>query len=427
MSTFSINARSRWSIGWLLISVFSISLLVASLLVYSLFISYRMTVVGNMAKTDGQRIAALAFEHLYSVMRKGGDRAEIDDLIVHIQGHLPGYRLAIIRGEPVIQQFGDRPGQDLLRREDFVLAEVLRTGIDYSGQAGPNQRYVLAIRAKNECLACHTDIQPGAVNGVVDVSVPLAMLEAPITDLAYQVMYVVLGLLFLLFLLIYLILRSWVSRPIQDLAQVVSMLFKARKYGHKVQIGKVWPREVRMLAVNFNLLMRQVRDSHHQLEESSRRDSLTGLFNRRYMDESLDLASKEAELTGRIFAILQIDLDGFKAVNDQHGHAAGDALLLDVGKALQSAIRESEVVARMGGDEFSVLAFFEHRHGAERLAERLRLAVESCTLNFDGQIVHAACSIGVALSSEHDNRLAGVLEAADLAMYKDKASRRHSH
>jgi c-di-GMP phosphodiesterase len=424
MTTFRINTPSRWSIGWLLIVVFGTGLLVASVLVYTMFVSYRMTAVSNMAKADGQRIASLAFEHLYSVMRKGSERAEIDELIQHVQRHLPGYRVAIIRGAPVVRQFGDRPGQDVLRRDDPVLAEVLRTGKDFSGQVGPNQRYVLAIRATGECLGCHADIQPGEVNGALDVNVPLVMLEAPITDLAYQIMYVVLALLFLLFLVIYLILRSWVSRPIQDLASVVSMLFKARDYAHKVQVGKVWPREVRVLAVNFNLLMRQVRESHLRLEESSRRDPLTGLFNRRHMDEAFDLAARDAAVNGRTFAILQIDLDGFKVINDQYGHAAGDALLLSVGKALQSAVRESEVVARMGGDEFAVLAFVENNRGAEQLALRLRQAIESCTLRLNEQIVQAACSVGSALSSEHGNRLADVLEAADLAMYRDKAARR---
>lgn len=424
MTILRINTPSRWSIGWLLVMVFVIGLLLASVLVYSMFVSYRMTAVSNMAKADGQRIASLAFEHLYSVMRKGSERAEIDDLILHVQRHLPGYRVAIIRGAPVVRQFGDRPGQDVLRRDDPVLAEVLRTGQDYSGQTGLNQRYVLAIRTTSECQACHAGIQPGDVNGVVDVSVPLAMLEAPITDLAYQIMYVVLALLFLLFLLTYLVLRGWVSRPIQELAHVVSMLFKARDYGHKVQVGRVWPREVRILAVNFNLLMRQVRESHLRLEESSRRDPLTGLFNRRHMDEAFDLAARDAAGNGRAFAILQIDLDGFKRINDQYGHAAGDALLLRVGKALQSAVRESEVVARMGGDEFAVLAFVENDKGAEQLALRLRQAIESCTLRLNEQIVQAACSIGSALSSEHGNRLADILEAADLAMYQDKAARK---
>lgn len=214
------------------------------------------------------------------------------------------------------------------------------------------------------------------------------------------------------------------THPIEELSQHVSSVFKLSDYSKGLTVAKAWPQELKSLALNFNGLMRQVRDSHQQLHEISIRDPLTGLFNRRHFDGALDQAIADAQKGGLPFSLLLIDLDRFKPINDQFGHAAGDALLVSVAKSLMAAVRETDVAARVGGDEFAVLAFTSCYEEALELAGRLRLAVESPQLRFGGEHVYPACSIGAAQYPEGGIRAVDLLHAADLAMYADKQARR---
>jgi diguanylate cyclase (GGDEF)-like protein len=144
-------------------------------------------------------------------------------------------------------------------------------------------------------------------------------------------------------------------------------------------------------------------------------DSLTGCPNRRAFLERLDGAIVAAG-TGRRAAVCLIDLDGFKAVNDRDGHAAGDAALRSVTAALTGAVRESDTVARLGGDEFAVLADVNVTMDADELAERLREAVAAA-----GCDCGVTASVGVALVDASDD-VNLLLHRADAAMYRAKSA-----
>lgn len=417
------GARGRVTIGHLLLTIFVLGVVLASVVMYSAFLSYRIGVVRDMALHDGQRISHLVFENLYSVMRKGSNKAELDDLVHHIQNRLPDYQVTIFRGDPVVRQYGDRAGQAVLRERDTVLQAVFATGKDYAGVDEKNLRYLFPIKVTGECVGCHSLAKTGDVNGVIAVSVPLAVLETPIAQMAYPLMYWGLGLVLALLWVTYLVLRNRVSHPIEDLSEHVSSMVRSPDYAKSVMVGREWPKELKSLAVNFNGLMKQVRDSHQRLHEISIRDPLTGLFNRRHFDDAVDRAIADAQKGGLSFALLLIDLDRFKPINDEFGHAAGDAMLVSVAKSLMSSVRETDVAARVGGDEFAVLAFTSNYAEAQELAERLRVAIESPQLRFGHQIAHPACSIGVAEYPEGGIRAVDLLHAADLAMYVDKQAR----
>jgi diguanylate cyclase (GGDEF)-like protein len=144
-------------------------------------------------------------------------------------------------------------------------------------------------------------------------------------------------------------------------------------------------------------------------------DPLTGCPNRRAYLERLTLAIAAAG-TARLFAVCLIDLDGFKAVNDRDGHAAGDAALTAVTGALTGVVREQDTVARLGGDEFAVLAEVSAMVHADELAERLRTAVAVA-----GRGCGVTASVGVALV-EPDDDVNQLLHRADAAMYRAKTS-----
>ncbi len=414
----------KYSISYLLSGVFLVGLLLSSLLVYSAFVNYRVSAVRDMAQADAKRISHLVFEHLYSVMRKGSNRMEIDDLVHHIQMQLPDYQVQIVRGEPVVRQYGDRPGQDVLRQSDKELAAVLATGEDYSGIAGGNLRYLFPVRLTAECSGCHSMAAQGDVNGVISVSVPLQAIESPIVAVAYPIMFLAFGLLLVIMLLTFLVLRQRVSKPIIDLTDHVSDIAQKADYSRDLLIDERWPKELGILAGNFNELMAQVRTSHDQLQEFSLHDPLTNLYNRRRFDAVLERASFEAQQHGQPFSVLLLDLDYFKPVNDKYGHAAGDSVLVGIAKAMQGALRETDLAARIGGDEFAVITLGTDGFAAVDLAERLKTAISACQFRFGHDVVQVGCSIGIAGYPENGLLAVDLVKAADCAMYEDKDRRR---
>jgi diguanylate cyclase len=167
-----------------------------------------------------------------------------------------------------------------------------------------------------------------------------------------------------------------------------------------------------------------------ELEQLSQRDPLTGLFNRRRFEEALRHQLAYTRRYGNGGALLMIDLDRFKQINDEHGHAAGDRALCEVARVLSDNLRASDtlardvdpVVARLGGDEFVALLPEVDGAGATAAAERLAGALAAAPLGVDGREIELQVSIGVATFDEHG--LPGeeeLLAAADQAMYVAKA------
>ncbi|RDI22057.1 diguanylate cyclase (GGDEF)-like protein [Pseudacidovorax intermedius] len=156
----------------------------------------------------------------------------------------------------------------------------------------------------------------------------------------------------------------------------------------------------------------------HNLElvDALRTDSLTGVASRAGLEVQADRWLRE----GRPFAVLLLDLDGFKAVNDRHGHAAGDAVLAALAGRLRESVRDSDLVARLGGDEFALLVAGDpHREALAALAQRL-LAQAALPVDWEGQGLRVGMSIGIACRPQEGDSLDALLRAADRAMYHSK-------
>ena len=160
----------------------------------------------------------------------------------------------------------------------------------------------------------------------------------------------------------------------------------------------------------------------------ARHDSLTGLLNRAAFQEHLGLAVEAASRDGGETAVLLLDLDGFKEVNDAFGHDAGDALLCEVADRLRGVLRGSDALARLGGDEFAALvaAGREVEENAEQLARRV-VAVMGQPFALGGREIRAGASVGVALCPSHGRDADALLKAADLALYRAKQDGRGRH
>jgi diguanylate cyclase (GGDEF)-like protein len=151
-------------------------------------------------------------------------------------------------------------------------------------------------------------------------------------------------------------------------------------------------------------------------------DTLTGLPNRLHLNDQVEQALERAASTSRQFALLFLDLDGFKRVNDTHGHDVGDMLLIHVAKSLKKSVHETDVVARLGGDEFVVLLHdIADREAAATIAEKIVNTIsEPCTLA--GIDVKIGASVGIAIYPENGTSREVLLKAADHAMYDAKTN-----
>jgi two-component system cell cycle response regulator len=167
-------------------------------------------------------------------------------------------------------------------------------------------------------------------------------------------------------------------------------------------------------------------DEHYQkqLFESALRDGLTNTFNRRYFLDRLHGELRFAVRHGKPIALLFVDIDHFKKVNDTYGHQAGDQVLAAVARIMMTTVRAEDVLARYGGEEFAIICREIELEGAEALAKRLVAAVAAKPLEFGGQQIPVTISVGAAVDHGRSEAQA-LIAAADAAMYEAKRTGRN--
>lgn len=171
---------------------------------------------------------------------------------------------------------------------------------------------------------------------------------------------------------------------------------------------------------SFSYFVR-MRDYNRQLEQLASRDMLTGVLNARAYYANCEQGIQVATRAGQPYAVLFVDLDHFKSVNDTYGHAAGDAVLKAVAGCLGTSIRKSDALGRIGGEEFSVFLPNTSRSGALQLAESVRRAVEDLYPSIGDQTLRVTASIGVAACEAGGESMQTIQQKADQAMYVAKS------
>ena len=188
-------------------------------------------------------------------------------------------------------------------------------------------------------------------------------------------------------------------------------------------------------SVNQNNLSFLIDQSSLALENSARYvsarnlvniDELTGLFNYRYLEVAMEREVKRAERYGTNLSVIFLDIDQFKEINDTHGHLVGSKVLKEVGKLLKSSVREIDTVIRYGGDEYTILLIETGLETAAGVAERIRRSIEKHRfLASDGMNIRITASLGYACYPEDTKSKIELIELADQAMYRGKASGRN--
>jgi diguanylate cyclase (GGDEF)-like protein len=227
---------------------------------------------------------------------------------------------------------------------------------------------------------------------------------------------------------------SWLSRrtsrgivqPLARLASVAHAVRMDRDFSCRVPPARI--AELHALGEDFNALLDELeawqtqwQDENASLAHKAAHDSLTGLPNRAYFEEQLGRAIHDAAVLNRRVAIMFLDSDRFKEINDRMGHAAGDAVLVNIAARVRGQLREGDVVARLGGDEFAVmLSPLRELSDAQRIADDILLGMRAPIRLPSGEDAVCSLSIGIAVFPDHAGNAADLFDAADSAMYHAK-------
>ncbi|KAB0480034.1 diguanylate cyclase (GGDEF) domain-containing protein [Pseudomonas reinekei] len=217
-----------------------------------------------------------------------------------------------------------------------------------------------------------------------------------------------------------------ITGPLRSLASVAHAVRSERAFDRRVPAAAI--AELDNLGSDFNALLDELeswqthlQNENETLAHQASHDSLTGLPNRAFFEGRLMRALRNANKLNERVAVLFLDSDRFKAINDNFGHAAGDAVLVAVAKRVRAQLREEDLVARLGGDEFAVLLTPLHRtEDAKRIADKIIASMDApIVLPGDHQTM-TSLSIGIAVYPEHGVTPGTLLNAADEAMYQAK-------
>lgn len=202
---------------------------------------------------------------------------------------------------------------------------------------------------------------------------------------------------------------------------VSAILLTALAFAARIYVSRL--RQYRRSVEDTNLSLTQL---NAQLEDLATVDPLTGLYNRRFMDETLEREVVRAKRKQAPLAVIMIDIDHFKSFNDALGHAAGDVVLRAAGELMKRHTRASDVVCRYGGEEFLVVMPEAGAEIARERAEALRLAVQKLAISHEGRALgEVTISLGIAMFPQHGSSVAELVAAADAALYDAKSRGRN--
>ena len=408
------------TLGRLLILISVMAALIASLLIYTVSESIRDHAIRELARDDAQQTSRMVFQSLYSAMRKGWSKQEINDSIQRLNTNFPELKIRVYRGEIVTRQFGAMAGEEASVLSDKDLSLALQHGKDaMTFPDAESIRYLYPVIAQQECLVCHTQSHVGAVHGVIDITYPIRDLKVSFSVVINTIVGYTLLVIAIVFIILYLKLRYLVAQPIANLVGVMRSVTLDMDMSRRVT-GSSWLAEIRHLADYFNHLLQTVQEYNAKLEELSVRDPLTGLYNRRKFHEFLKYEIIRAERHQHGFAVIMIDLDNFKYINDTFGHPIGDMVLKELTAMLGEGLRRGDVLARLGGDEFALLLPETPAKNGLLVANKLHQTLAGREFELPVGKVRTTASFSMVSYPEDGKTEEELYSAMDVVLYKAK-------
>ncbi len=307
----------------------------------------------------------------------------LDEVRGRLAEAVPDARLSLFSDHPNFAQMSEETDEFRLRALKAIRSgEVASVGESIIIDGVPSIRLAVPLRAFSECDGCMdqgvVSFSHGDIIGLREVQVPIGDEDRTARN---QLMYsgLLLGVtLFCVVLIIYPVLRR---RDVEK---------------------------------------RELNKRARSLEMAAFTDSLTGLNNRRFFEKSLTGYLEEFNRSGNSLGLLVIDIDHFKKVNDTFGHDAGDMVLQKIAGRLQQVSREYDVLARVGGEEFAIIAPYSTEDDIEQIADRYRRSVEEMSISIGSAIIRPTISVGVATNADGQRFVHDLLKTADARLYEAK-------
>lgn len=221
--------------------------------------------------------------------------------------------------------------------------------------------------------------------------------------------------------------RGIVVRSLAPLSNLMMPLARLARGERDVEVQTTGDEEISAISRALNTTIDAVRERDNSLRQLAEYDSLTGLVNRNRFTQELETEIARITRGGEPASLFFVDLDQFKYINDTLGHAAGDRLLQQVGNALMNRMRDVDIVARFGGDEFAILARGTSQRSATGLANSLLKLFRDLRFNEGEHALHVHCSIGITLIDSGTRSAQDFLAQADMACHQAKASGRNCY
>ncbi len=324
------------------------------------------------------------------------------------------------------QTFGFDRGQRILIQDTFAPTAALISG------AQTTAVFSQPGTADNEALVYSFVRMPYGRDDesrfmVVGLSQPLAAVQGEVLDLGRSIFKILLVLS-----VVGVLLAAWVSRvvtqPLQTMVNAAQAFSQGRPHGalpldRNDEVGEL-ARSFHDMEQQISRQMTELNASRDAMAHLAHHDPLTALPNRRMFEQRLAQVLELSRRSGRSCALFFVDLDDFKAINDTRGHAVGDEVLQAVARTITGAVRQVDTVARLAGDEFTVLCEnVDTEEASLQIATKLEQAFEA-PLSIDGQPFSVRASIGVSLFPRDAQDAHTLMASADAAMYRIKQSRR---
>ena len=216
------GSLAHLTLGRLLILLSMFSMAIAFVLIFAMSGMVRDRAIHDLARDDAQQTSRLVFQSLYSAMRKGWRKQEINETIERLNTAMPGAIIKVYRGDVVSKEFGEMEGERALIQQDSALGQAMSGGHD--ALLFPDKatiRYLYPLLATQECLKCHTESHVGAVHGVVDITYPISNLKVSFNEVINTVVAYTLIVMGAVFVILYFQLRYLVVLPIANLVGVM--------------------------------------------------------------------------------------------------------------------------------------------------------------------------------------------------------------
>jgi len=383
--------------------------------VYGIYIKQRA--IENLARVDARKTSRMAFEALYSAMEKGWSKQELDAIIVRLNNVEPDMRINAYRSPIVAALFGDRINDKKSREHDPMVARAMKGEEILTGS--DEIRYLYPIVVNQECVVCHTNAKVGDINGVIDVRYPVGNLKISLTIMINSFIIFFVSFTIIIFAILYFRLNTLLVQPLKQFIGLIQEIIGKNDMAKRVSLNtKIL--EVKNIENYFNKMLDSIQSYYEKLQELSDRDYLTGLYNRRKFEEFLSYEIGRSLRHQHKFAVLMIDLDNFKYINDTYGHAAGDLVLKSVTEIFGTNLRNADILARLGGDEFAVILPETPYENGYVVVEKLRAQLEATPISLMSDQITLTASFGIAEYPEQGDSIESLLTGSDIAMYKAK-------